>query len=96
MAAAQVAQLVRHHGFGLLGRKALQQRQPDEQEVARPTQHAQARLLHHGGVEIVGEQNMMETRRIETARDAIDGGVQGRRFRAGQLAPGGPFKLHPQ
>ena len=54
MVAAQVAVFMRHHGQRLGRRQAFQQRQAQQQVVAREADEAQRRPLHDGGIDLVG------------------------------------------
>jgi len=72
-----MAELVSKDRPELLDGERLGERQGDEQIVAEPPEQPKARRLHHGGVDLVGNQDVVEVRRAQR-RAQISGKQLGR------------------
>ena len=96
MAAGKVAKLVRQHRTELLLAEGFHQRQADHQIIAIPTEYAEPGCLHHAGVEVVGNQYTMKTRRLQPLAQLIYHGKQLWRLFLGYPPPLRSIQLDPQ
>jgi hypothetical protein len=94
--AREVAVFMRNDGQRLVGRQGFEQRQAEQQIVARPAGQAEGRALHDGGVDVVGQQHMVEARAFHAPPHAVHGVEQRRRLAAAQFAPLRSRQAHEQ
>jgi len=94
--AGQVAVLVGHHGQGLVGGEGLQQRQAQQQVVARPAHQAEGRALHHRRIDLVDHQHPVKARALHLPAHAVQGLQQGGGLGPGDLAALGDGQAHEQ
>ncbi len=69
----QVSQLMTDDGPDLVDGEAPKERQPEDEEVVLPTENPQLGDLDDRGVELVGDEQVMNARRIELTAHLVDG-----------------------